>query len=72
MVAERLLEPQQLARVLFTQNGAAVTLLQLIQEKNREQGRSPATRADLRFGAGPEGQVFLLNKRDGVIRLLAQ
>ena len=59
-------------RVLFTQNGAAVTLLQLIQEKNREQGRSPAMRADLRFGAGPEGQVFLLNKRDGVIRLLAQ
>ena len=25
---------------------------------------------DLRFGVGPEGQVFLLNKGDGVIRLL--
>ena len=57
-------------RVLFTQNGASTTLLQLVQAKNREQGRSPATRADLRFGTGPEGQIFLLNKRDGVIRLL--
>ena len=46
------------------------TLLQLVQEKNREQGRSPATRVDLRFGTGPNTQIFLLNKRDGTIRLL--
>ena len=57
-------------RILFNSDGEAKTLLQLIHEKNREQGRSPATRADLRFGTGPDGQVFVLNKRDGVIRLL--
>jgi hypothetical protein len=57
-------------RILFNEDGEPKTLLQLIQEKNREQGRSPATRADLRFGTGPNGQVFLLNKRDGTIRLL--
>ena len=57
-------------RILFTNDGAAKTLLQLIQEKNAEQGREPARRADLRFGTGPDGQIFLLNKRDGIIRLL--
>ena len=40
------------------------------KEKNEKQGKKPATRADLRFGLGPDGQLFLLNKRDGVIRLL--
>jgi len=29
-----------------------------------------ATRTDLRFGEGPDGRVFLLNKQDGVIREL--
>lgn len=58
-------------RVLLRNEGAeAKTLLQLIQEKNTEQGREAATRADLRFGSGPEGQVFLLNKADGTIRLM--
>jgi len=57
-------------RILFTTDGDAKTLLQLIQEKNLEQGRTPARRADLRFGTGPDGQIFLLNKRDGIIRLL--
>jgi len=46
------------------------TLLELIQEKNNAQGKRPATRADLRFGEGPAGQIFILNKRDGTIRLL--
>ena len=32
------------------------------------QGKKPATRADLRFGTGPDGRMFLLNKADGVIR----
>jgi hypothetical protein len=57
-------------RVLFDLDGEAKTLLQLIREKNATQGKTPATRADLRFGLGPNGQVFLLNKRDGTIRLL--
>jgi hypothetical protein len=59
-----------LRRVLFRQDGETRTFLQVIQRKVAAQGRMPATRADLRFGTGPEGQVFLLNKRDGVIRRL--
>lgn len=57
-------------RVLLSQNGAEATrLLALIQAKNVEQGREPATRADMRFGTGPDDQIFLLNKADGTIRL---
>jgi hypothetical protein len=48
------------------------TLLELVKAKNVEQGKKPATRADLRFGLGPQGQIFLLNKRDGTIRLLVR
>ena len=57
-------------RILFNDNGASKTLLELIKEKNAKQGKMPATRADLRFGLGPDGQILLLNKRDGTIRLL--
>ena len=57
-------------RVLLSDDGEPKRLLQLIREKNAEQGREPADRADLRFGHGPDGQVLLLNKGDGVIRLL--
>ena len=57
-------------RILLDDNGEAKTLLQIVQAKNTAQGKKPATRVDLRFGLGPDGQVFLLNKRDGVIRLL--
>jgi len=55
-------------RILFNDKGTSKTLLQLIQEKNTSQGKSPAARADLRLGLGPQGQVFVLNKRDGTIR----
>ena len=61
-----------LRRVLFNNGGEARTLLDLIKIKNASQGRSPAGRADLRFGTGPDGQVFLLNKRDGVVRLITK
>ena len=57
-------------RILLNDDGEAKTLLQVIQDKNREQGRQPATRADLRYGAGPDGQVLIMNKQDGIIRLL--
>jgi glucose/arabinose dehydrogenase len=59
-------------RVLFaTAAGApARTALEIIQEKNRAQGKPPATRADLRFDANAAGQIFLLNKADGVIRVV--
>jgi hypothetical protein len=56
-------------RILFDDKGTQKTLLQLIREKNAAQGKPPAPRADLRFGRGPRGQMFVMNKRDGVIRL---
>jgi hypothetical protein len=51
-------------------SGEPRTFLQVIREKNAGQGRTPAARSDLRFGTGPDGRVFLLNKADGVIREL--
>jgi len=59
----------QLRRIMFNDKGTNKTLLQLIREKNAAQGKPAAPRADLRFGRGPRGQVFVLNKRDGVIRV---
>jgi hypothetical protein len=57
-------------RVLLSDGGEPKTFLQVIREKNARQGKTQASRADLRLGAGPDGQVFLLNKHDGTIRLL--
>jgi hypothetical protein len=57
-------------RVLLRSNGADRTVLQVIQEKNKAQGKSPATRADLRLAVGLGDQVFLINKGDGTIRRL--
>jgi glucose/arabinose dehydrogenase len=70
--ADKLPDGGQLAirRIMFNDRGANKTLLQLIREKNEGQGAKPAPRADLRFGLGPNGQLFVLNKHDGVIRLL--
>jgi glucose/arabinose dehydrogenase len=55
-------------RILFNDKGEAKTLLQLIQDNNVAQGKPASTRADLRFGEGPNGEIFILSKRDGVIR----
>jgi hypothetical protein len=63
---------QNFHRILFRDKGENKTLLQLIKDKNMAQGRMPATRADLRMGMGPNGQLFILNKRDGVIRLVTK
>jgi glucose/arabinose dehydrogenase len=57
-------------RIMFDDKGTQKTLLQLIREKNAAQGKPAAPRADLRFGRGPRGQIFVMNKRDGVIRML--
>jgi hypothetical protein len=54
--------------VLFQDGGGTKTLLELVQEKNVDQGREPTPRVDLHFGRGPGGRVFLLNKWDGVVR----
>jgi len=76
---------EQLRRILFNDpstgsgspraesrgdKGNLKTLLQLIREKNAAQGKPAAARADLRFGRGANNQIFVMNKRDGVIRLL--
>jgi glucose/arabinose dehydrogenase len=61
---------QAFRRILFKDKTETKTLLQLIRDKNAQQGKMPATRADLRMGMGPNGQLFVLNKRDGVIRLV--
>ena len=61
---------QNFHRILFNDKGEAKTLLQLIKDKNTQQGKAPANRADLRMGVGPNGQLFVLNKHDGIIRLL--
>jgi hypothetical protein len=57
-------------RILLNDNGTTKTFLQVIKEKNAAQGKTAANRADLRFSEGPDGQIFLTNKRDGTIRLL--
>lgn len=59
-------------RVLFrTAPGEAPRrLLDVIQEKNRAQGKTPAVRADMRFDANAAGQIFVLNKADGTIRVI--
>ncbi|MEO7190127.1 MAG: PQQ-dependent sugar dehydrogenase [Vicinamibacterales bacterium] len=57
-------------RVLFNDKGTAKTLLQLVKEKNLAQGKAESVRVDLRFGPGANGQIFVLNKHDGTIRLL--
>ena len=57
-------------RILFNDKGTSKTLLQLIREKNAAAGKTAASRADLRLGIGPQGQLFVLNKRDGVIRMI--
>jgi len=57
-------------RILFTFNGSTQTMLQLIQEKDKALGKPVANRSDLRFGQGPDNQIFLLNKGDGTIRVI--
>jgi hypothetical protein len=57
-------------RILLNDEGQARTLLELIRKTNTAQSKPPAARADLRFGSGRNGEVFLLNKQDGVVRML--
>jgi len=57
-------------RIMFNDKGTAKTLLQLIREKNASQGKPAAPRVDLRLGMGPQGQLFVMNKRDGTIRMI--
>src|SRR5690606_17040350 len=55
-------------RVLLRDGQQTKTFLDVVRETTVEQGRAAAERTDLRFGTGPNGRIFLLNKHDGVIR----
>ncbi len=55
-------------RIVFNDRGQTRTLLELVKEKTAAAGKKPPTRADLRYGEGPDGRIFILNKWDGVIR----
>ena len=59
-------------RVLFVTGSEASprTVLAIIQEKNRAQGKTAATRADVRLDATPSGRIFVLNKADGMVRTI--
>ena len=59
-------------RVLFVTGPGAPPrpVLEIIQEKNRAQGRTVAQRADLRFDVTAAGRIFVLNKADGTIRVM--
>jgi len=57
-------------RVLLNDGGSNKLLMQLIKEKAASQNKPEVRKADMRFGFGPKEQIFVLNKRDGVIRLL--
>jgi hypothetical protein len=46
-------------RILLNDNGVSKTFLQVIKEKNAAQGKPVATRADLRFAEGLDGEIFL-------------
>jgi hypothetical protein len=59
-------------RVLLNDGGAQKTFFQVIKDKAAEQKRAEVRKADMRFGFGPNEQIFLMNKRDGVIRLLVK
>lgn len=56
--------------VLVDAGGREVRLLTLINESRASQGLGNVTRADLRFSYGLNGDIFILNKQDGVIRRL--
>ena len=69
--------PPTAARMRFaascsTTKGRRRRCCELVKEKNAAQGKKPPTRADLRYGEGPNGEIFILNKWDGVIRQLTK
>ncbi|MEX2526530.1 MAG: PQQ-dependent sugar dehydrogenase [Gemmatimonadota bacterium] len=59
-------------RVLFRDGGQDRTLLELIQGVNVEQGREPAGRTDMRMSLGPDDEVLVFNKYDGIVRKLVR
>jgi glucose/arabinose dehydrogenase len=61
----------RLVRFVTADNATPRPVLDIIQEKNRAQGRDPvAFRGDVRFDATSDGRIFVLNKADGTIRVI--
>ena len=56
-------------RVLLNSGDGPKNMMQLIQDANRAQGKAEASRADTRIDTA-NGQVFILNKGDSIIRRL--
>ena len=52
------------AEVQLTSNGVEKNLLEIV---TAESGQLQS-RTDLRFGVGPNGEIYVLNKRDGMVR----
>ncbi|HYO24712.1 MAG TPA: hypothetical protein VEQ85_07160, partial [Lacipirellulaceae bacterium] len=50
--------------------GVQKRLITIINEERASLGLAAATRADLRFSVNTPGEVFVLNKQDGVLRML--
>ena len=57
-------------RILVSEGGPGKRLVDLVRAEAVRRGKPEPLRADLRFGRGPQGQVFLLNKGDGVVRVM--
>ena len=55
------------AEVQLTKGGVDKTFRQIISD---ELGFNQS-RTDMRFGVGPDGEIYVLNKRDGVVRRIA-
>jgi hypothetical protein len=51
-------------------SGQQKRLITMINEERASLGLPEATRADLRFSVNTPGEVFILNKQDGVLRML--
>jgi hypothetical protein len=62
--------PGAIRRILLNDGGKQKTLLQVINDKGKAEGKPAKTRVDLRFGFGGHGEIFVMNKQDGLIRRL--
>lgn len=57
-------------RILVREGGTGRRFLDVVRAEAARQGKPEPQRADLRFGRGSRGQIFLLNKGDGLIRVM--
>ncbi|QDU90240.1 Soluble aldose sugar dehydrogenase YliI precursor [Pirellulimonas nuda] len=57
-----------ISELRLTRGGSPTTLLAIIRNASQNFGLS---RTDVRIAAGPDGEVYLLNKHDGMVRRLA-